>query len=97
MNFSVEPNDLKLIRKIVTKYRRDIETCGYKADNATQLRCSLAAAHVNGCRSDLLKLLDSPSVTLCHDVAGIHKCVSRETGELTNHFWPRCALPEANG
>jgi hypothetical protein len=88
---AITDNHSKLIRKIVTKYRREMELRGFKPDAAAQIRCSLVAAHANGCELDLLKLLDCDATSLMHDVGGIHNCVSRETGKIVGMFWPRCA------
>ena len=82
----------RLIRRIVTRYRREMELRGFKPDAAAQIRCSLAAAHANGCELDLLKLLNCDTTSLMHDVNGIHSCVSRETGRIVGMFWPRCAV-----
>ena len=89
---AISEDHSRLIRRIVTRYRREMELRGFKPDAAAQIRCSLAAAHANGCELDLLKMLDGDTITLIHDVNGIHNCVSRETGRIVGMFWPRCAV-----
>lgn len=53
----------------------------------------LCACHANGCPLDFEKLATTDDFTLAHDVAGIIAYMDRETGRLTGHFLPRCALP----
>ena len=93
MEFANE-SDKKTIDKIVTRYRREMETRGYKPDPAIQLRCSLSAVHANGCALNLQGLLEGRVIDLMHDVGGIHDTVSRETGKIIGHFWPRFAVQQ---
>lgn len=57
------------------------------------LEMDIGAAHANGCKLDLDKLLKADDFNLCHDVFGISRHLDRNTGELTGWFVPRCAMP----
>lgn len=51
----------------------------------------LSATHLNGCPLDLQKLLDANDFNFIHDIGGINNNLDRGTGELLNHFLPRCS------
>ncbi len=53
----------------------------------------IQATHCNGCKLDLLKMLDGSPADVLHDIYGIARCLDRQTGELKNYFCPRFALP----
>lgn len=55
------------------------------------LEMDVTAAHCNGCPLDLERLLAFDDFNFNHDVFGIRRHLNRETGELENHFVPRCA------
>lgn len=50
---------------------------------------SITACHANGNKLDLERLLMADDFNFAHDVLGIDRHVSRETGQLTNFFSPR--------
>lgn len=54
-------------------------------------RMDLTACHANGCKLDLNKLLSFQEFDFSHDIFGIRRHLNRETGELEDCFWPRCA------
>lgn len=88
INWEHSKEDTEKIFKIVT---RSVELRLSCADDTLELAMSITAAHCNGCRLDLDKLLSADDFNFTHDVCGIYRHVSRETGELENHFRPRCA------
>lgn len=51
----------------------------------------LTACHANGCPLDLEKMLTARDFDFAHDVLGISRHISRKTGRLKHHFFPRCA------
>lgn len=57
------------------------------------LEMDLAAVHVHT-PLNFGKLLSFPDFDFTHDVFGIAINIDRETGELRNHFLPRCARPQ---
>ena len=60
----------------------------------TCILMDLNATHLNGCPLDLKRLLDADDFNFIHDVGGIANHLDRNTGELTDFFWPRTAIPE---
>lgn len=54
------------------------------------LEMDITAAHLNGCRLDLGKLLAAPNFDFAHDVLGIQENIDRNTGKIENFFNPRC-------
>lgn len=87
VKFEVSPEDARLIRLVVA--RRVLMTGGHSKCLETEM--DVTACHANGTRLDLGKLLNFPDFDFAHDMAGIHNCIDRETGKLTNCFLPRCA------
>lgn len=57
-------------------------------------KMDLAVCHMNGCPLDFDKLLACDEATLQHDIFGIQRHISRDTGQLLNHFVPRCAAKD---
>jgi len=51
----------------------------------------VTACHLNGCPLRLQELLDTDTFNFAHDVFGIRRHLSRETGELGDCFLPRFA------
>ena len=54
---------------------------------------NLIACHLNGCPLDFAKLLNFDDFSFMHDISGIDRHMSRETGQLMGHFLPRCSKP----
>lgn len=69
-----------LIRRRPSKFNEDKMT----------LRMDLDAINSNGTKLDFDKLLNFPEFDFMHDITGIQKHIDRLTGELRNHFLPRC-------
>lgn len=93
VSFDVSDPDGQLIHQIcerassMTKLTQR-EVLAYEMD--------LTATHLNGCPLDLQKLLEAPEFDFRHDLAGIRDNLNRITGQLENHFLPRCAKPETS-
>lgn len=75
--------DLSIIEKIVKRYI-DI----HKKNDAIDVKMAVCCVHYNT-PLKLQKLLDTDYYNFFHDLNGIHSCLNRETGELTNYFLPR--------
>jgi hypothetical protein len=90
VSFKVNKADKRLIDKIVERAlimakANDIE---YDRMDAAM---DITATHANGCPLKLQKLLAADDFNFAHDVFGIRRHLNRETGQLENHFLPRCA------
>ena len=81
-------NDRRRIRAIAARAARKF---GEKLQDEQTIFYDVAACHLNGCPLDLEKLVKASEETLLHDLVGINRNICRETGELKNHFLPRCA------
>lgn len=62
---------------------------GERRDRAHECQLSIAACHLNGCPLRLADLLTADAFNFAHDVLGINRHISRDTGKLLNHFLPR--------
>ena len=81
--------DFVLIRAISARGSRLLQR------SAAFLALDLVTCHLET-PLNLAKLHGFPDSDFVHDVAGINQHLDRETGELTNCFWPRCgSAPEA--
>ena len=89
INFKTTPTDRELISDIA---RRACKETAHL--DRVDLEMDLAACHLNGCPLRLYDLLHAPEGSFGHDVHGIQKFISRDTGKLTGSFLPRFALPE---
>lgn len=87
MNFSSTKADYDAIGKIADRaeiiYGADYPRCDLVMD--------LDACNSNGCPMDFDKLLSAPKFDFCHDIAGIHRHINRQTGQVEDCFLPRCA------
>lgn len=89
MNWNATKKDLVLIDKIVDRFIK--ETTLRRKNIKLDYTMDINAAHSNGCRLDLQKLLAAPLGDFLHDVCGIAANINRETGKIENFFLPRCA------
>lgn len=88
IRFDTTPEDTKTIHKIVARACKE-----FPGHDPISLAMDLSAAHLNGCPLDLARLLSAAPGDFGHDVNGINRFIDRLTGELTECFLPRCALP----
>jgi len=63
-----------------------------QAGEKIDLRIDLIATHNHACHLNLVKMLKAPDFDFMHDIIGIRRHLNRETGQLGNHFIPRCAM-----
>jgi len=85
VKWKVPEKDFQLIRLIVKRaLKKKLK------DDALSMMMDLTAAHANGCRLDLKKLLEFPEFDFWHDIRGIERHINRETGKLEDCFLPRC-------
>ena len=87
VSFTVSANDKPILKRCVDRAlqlfsvsRQDVEM-------------DLSATHANGCPLDFAKLLEASTDDFVHDLVGIRRHINRRTGQLEDHFHPRCALP----
>lgn len=80
-----------IIRKIV---KRAIAEALIRKEEDGCMDMDLSACHSNGCKLDLLKLLNAKASDFGHDILGIRRYIDRRTGKLTKHFDPRCSRPD---
>lgn len=94
VTFTCTRQEAEAIRIIVTRaIALWMDLRGDKLDR-TDLTMDIEAVHCNGCPLDLAKLSAFDDFNFVHDIAGIIKNVSRQSGKLKNCFLPRCARPE---
>lgn len=89
----VSKHEDQIIFAIADRAVLEAADLGVDIDRMT-VAMDLLACHCCGCPLDLYGLLTAKLPDFCHDVFGINKYLDRETGELTECFLPRYALPE---
>ena len=94
VRFDISDTDRALVRPIVDRAMALFAEWDIKAPCKSDLGMDLVATHSNGCPLDFPKLLTAKDGDFMHDIGGIGCYLDRGTGELTNCFVPRCALPE---
>lgn len=85
--------------KVSTKFRAQAAAIVAKAVAAKIVKkrntldhiMDLCACHANGCPLDLVKLNGFDDFSLSHDLHGINRHLSKQTGKIDGHFLPRCA------
>lgn len=91
IDFDTTPKEEKLIRAILKRAIDDKYVDPKKDKAVLHLQMDITACHKNGCPLDLEKFLKAPKPDFGHDLCGIVKYLDRNTGELTDHFHPRCS------
>lgn len=84
--------DHELIERVVNRALADWPA-GTEKPSRLELTMDITAVHLNGCALDLEKLLGFDAFNFLHDVGGMRRKLDRNTGQLTDFFLPRCALP----
>lgn len=84
-----------LIKQIAARAVAFAAQHGKDVDEST-MQMDICACHANGCPLRLDDLLAAEDFNFIHDAFGIHNCIDRSTGKLTNHFLPRFAAPQAS-
>lgn len=90
VKFKVDNLELHRIKIIVNRAMRLIKYEEVKPERL-ELEMSLCACIAQGCKLKLKELAEANDFDFAHDVFGIHRNISRETGKLENHFRPRYA------
>jgi len=96
MSWSIPREDHDLIAKVVERAKtlesaKDISDAGWRA-----IAMSLHACQANNGRCcDFERLLAFPDFDFSHDVFGIDRHTSRDTGKLLRGFYPRCGRTAA--
>ena len=83
---STTKEDIELISKVCKRAKEDCQDMVIP----DSLSMDITAAHIT-CPLKLQKLLDADKGNFLHDVFGIISHIDRETGELQDCFFPRCA------
>lgn len=96
INWNVSNEDGRKIRLIVERAHTmaQIHNVDYRKMDCEM---DLTACHANGCPLDLGRLASARDFDFAHDVFGIRRHISRETGRLENCFVPRFAAGSSNG
>ena len=89
IKFKVSQKERELIDKIVDRALRMADGSGIAYDRM-DAEMDIIATHANGCPLKLQELLEADDFNFTHDVFGIRHHLNRETGQLENHFSPRC-------
>ena len=89
ISFEVSYDEKEWIKKIVLRAMR--ENIVAKGDHVS-LEMDLKATHANGMPLDFQKLFNAPVFDFVHDIVGIQRYLSRDTGMLESFFVPRCAI-----
>lgn len=93
ISFKTSKFEEALISRIADRVQAEAKKFRVKYERR-DIVMDLMACHCNGCPLDLNKLLEAPEGDFGHDVFGIRRFIDRSTGQLTQCFLPRCALPE---
>src|SRR5690625_3644056 len=94
ISFKTSVSDRALIEAIANRASEELGPEIFGDDPLTQVAMSITACHANGCKLDLQRLLEADRFNFLHDVVGIDRHVSRQTGRLTGFFQPRFSAPD---
>jgi hypothetical protein len=90
ISFRVSAADAKVIRKIAVRAQALLKKHNPSIRTTIQhWAMNVTACHANGNPIRLHDLLEADDFNFAHDVFGIDRHISRETGQLLNHFSPR--------
>ena len=92
VEFKVTEEEHRLINLIVAK----ADALDLEDRSQLDLIMDLEATHSNGCPLDFCRLLNFPVFDFTHDICGIRRHLNRTTGQLEDHFLPRCSKPATN-
>lgn len=93
IRWNAKKSDVLLVQAIANRAVATAKRLRINYDR-TDSEMDLLAVHLNGCRLDLKKLLQTDDFNFNHDVFGIRRHLDRETGQLKDCFLPRSAAPE---
>lgn len=90
VSFEASQEDAALIRQIAQRaVDMDRKANGRESADRQHHSMNIRACHANGNPLRLADLLAADDFNFAHDVFGIDRHISRETGQLGNHFSPR--------
>jgi len=92
VDFNIPPEDDTAITMIIARAKRELEGKGIAIDKQSA-HIDMIACHKD-VPLDLKKMLRADNFNFAHDFLGIRNHMNRETGKLSKHFLPRCALSE---
>jgi hypothetical protein len=87
INWKISAEDAELILRIVD--RAELVARPDLPFDRRNCVMDLTAVHVNGCKLDLVALLEAGEGDFIHDVWGIRRNIDRRTGRLSRFFTPR--------
>lgn len=87
--FKVSKKDAHIITEIAERAGQMLGST-----DKTSTIIDICACHKNGCPLNLEKLLDAEHQDFLHDIHGINQHIDRRTGNIMDHFLPRCAMPD---
>lgn len=96
IRFKVSDADARFLR-VILRRAAHIARQNLAEFDRLEYGMSLRACHANGCPMDFERLSAADDFNLMHDVIGIDRHVSRVTGKLENHFFPRFAAKTPTG
>ena len=97
ISFKIDRSAAATVRKIIDRAAEMSERVTGKKLNDDELRAwtmDVLACHANGCPLDFERLLAADDFNFGHDLFGIWRHMDRTTGNLTNCFVPRFAIPK---
>ena len=89
VSFEVTKKDAAIIGKIAARAMKELPKSVTWMASEIDYSMSVTACHANGNPLRLADLLAADGFNFAHDVLGIHRHVSRKTGQLENQFSPR--------
>ena len=93
VSFDVIDHEAKVIREIALRARALEAKHGGKSRPELDWNMDITATHANGNPLRLADLLKADDFNFMHDVFGICRHLSRETGKLGDCFRPRFSVP----
>lgn len=92
MNMAASTDEMRLIDAAADRAVALAKKAGVKY-RKLDAAMDLTAAHLNGSKLDLLKLVAADDFNFGHDVFGIRRHLDRSTGKLGGCFVPRFSAP----
>jgi len=92
VKFDISRDDARRLDRIMKRAAARFE---WTKDQVLNVRMSVIAVHANGNPIDFAKLEAFDDFNLSHDLGGMDRHVSHETGGLQNFFSPRSSRRDA--
>lgn len=93
VKFTASAPESKLIQHIVARYVAQVQRLAIRMTPTDRLvlEMDVEAVHSNGMPLKLEELAHANTSDLVHDIAGIHRHIDRNSGQLQDCFVPRYA------